>query len=162
MMIRKMQSGDIDAVMEIFNYYIEHTNCNWQRDVRPRTYYENWFSAHERTFPAFVLEQAGEVVGFACNSVFRDKVNGYDRVSENTLYILPAYQGQGGGKLLMQALIDQAKEAGLWTISAWIDSENLSSIAFHKAFGFYETGIMKRVGNKGEKRLSVSILQLDL
>ncbi|MEX1308609.1 MAG: N-acetyltransferase family protein [Eubacteriales bacterium] len=162
MMIRRMQSTDVDAVMDIFNYYIEHTNCNWQREVRPKAYYEKWFDTHEKTYPAFVLEDEGKVVGFACNSIFRDKVDGYDRVVENTLYILPEYQGKGGGKMLMQAIIAQAREANLWTISAWIDSNNQSSIAFHQAFGFYETGMMKRVGNKGGQRLSVSILQLDL
>ena len=162
MMIRKMQRGDIDAMMAIYNYYIANTNNNWQRDTRARAYYEDWFASHENTFPAFALEEQGEMVGFACLSAFREKVDGYDRMVENTLYILPEHQGKGGGKLLMQALIDQAKEKNLWAISAWIDSDNLSSIAFHKRFGFYETGELKNIGNKGEKRLSVSILQLDL
>ena len=162
MTIRKMKRRDIDAVMKIFNYYIENTTCNWQRRIRPRSYYRRWFLAHNDQHPAFVLEDAGSVVGFACLSAFRDKVDGYDKMAENTLYISPEYQGRGYGKMLMERLIETAKALGLWAISAWIDSENLSSIAFHKKYGFYETGALKRVGNKGGKRLSVVILQLDL
>ncbi len=160
MMIRKMEARDIDAVMMIFNYYIENTNCNWQREARPRAFYENWLVTHDDAHPAFVLEDEGKVAGFASLSAFRG-VNGYDKILENTVYVLPGFQGKGYGGQLMQTLIDQGKRLGLWAITAWIDSDNAASIAFHEKFGFYEVGVMKNIGNKGNARLSVSILQLD-
>jgi len=161
MLIRKMKRKDIKAVMRIFNYYIENTNCNWQRSARPLSYYKKWFAAHDALHPAFVLEHAGEVAGVASLSVFRG-ADGYDKILENSVYVLPEYQGEGYGRALMETLIGHAKRLGLWALTAWIDENNTASITFHKNFGFYETGTMKNIGHKGDKRLSVSILQLDL
>ncbi len=161
MTIRRMEEKDIDAVTMIFNYYIENTNCNWQREGRPRAFYADWLVTHDDAHPAYVLEEAGEVIGFASLSTFRG-VNGYDKILENTIYVMPGHQGKGYGAQLMQTLIDAGKRMGLWAVTAWIDSDNASSIAFHKKYGFYEVGVMKNIGNKGERRLSVSILQLNL
>ena len=161
MEIRRLNNGDTDALMDIANYYILNTMSIWQRDIRPRSFYEEYIAGHQDPYPAFAAVEDGVVVGYASLSPFRH-VNGYDRICENSIYLKPEATGKGYGKALMKKLIDEAVRLDHWALTAWIDSENQYSIDFHKAFGFYETGVMRNIGNKGGKRLSVQILQLDI
>ena len=110
--------------------------------------------------PIFIAEINGAFVGFGCLSAFRG-VCGYDKTCENTLYLLPQYAGKGCGKIIMEKLLSEAKSLGYWMMTAWIDSENKSSIDFHIKYGFYVVGEMKNIGNKSKTRRSVTILQRD-
>ena len=161
MEIRRLNDGDTDVLMEIANHYILNTMSIWQRDARPRSFYREYIAKHQDPYPAFAAVDDGVVVGYASLSPFRH-VNGYDKMCENSIYLKPEAVGKGYGKALMQTLIDEAGRLGFWAITAWIDSMNMDSIAFHKKYGFYEIGVMRNIGNKGDQRLSVVILQLDI
>jgi len=160
MEIRKANEKDIDEIMNLSNYYIEKTVHTWQRETRTRDYYEKWITDHKEKHPIFVGYSEGGFVGYGSLSPFRG-VSGYDKICENSLYLAVNMQGKGYGKVIMQKLIDEAKRLGYWAMTAWIDSENEFSIDFHKNFGFYEVGVMRKIGNKFGKRLSTYILQLD-
>ncbi|MBP9484180.1 MAG: N-acetyltransferase, partial [Negativicutes bacterium] len=55
-------------------------------------------------------------------------------------------QNQGGGKVLLQALIEETEKLGLWTLVAWIFAKNEPSVRLHKSVGFREVGIHERAG----------------
>ena len=58
-------------------------------------------------------------------------------------------KGRGIGKALLNRLIEQAIDKGLYSMVAVIgDSDNLGSIGVHKACGFTQTGIMPKAGYK--------------
>ncbi len=160
--LRKAQEKDVSAINEINNDAIKNSCSNWAWSER--SFYDamKWFNEHDSDkYCIFVSEDNGNVTGYGSLSPLRSK-EGYWPVAENSVYVHKEYRGQGIGTALMEALIERAKHTGLWAVSAWIDSENLESIAMHKKFGFYITGELKSIGEKfGEKR-SVTIMQLDL
>jgi phosphinothricin acetyltransferase len=50
------------------------------------------------------------------------------------------------GRALLQALIDAAERAGLWTLQAGIFPENEASLALHRGCGFRDVGRRERIG----------------
>lgn len=87
----------------------------------------------------------GVVVGWtALSPVSARRV--YAGVVEESVYIAAAAQGQGIGKALLKAVVDESEQAGIWTIQTSIFPENVASIALHKACGFREVGRRERIG----------------
>jgi phosphinothricin acetyltransferase len=66
-------------------------------------------------------------------------------VAEVSIYLAGAVRGQGLGKVLMAALIEESERAGIWTLQASIFPENVASLTLHKAFGFREQGYRERI-----------------
>jgi phosphinothricin acetyltransferase len=60
----------------------------------------------------------------------------------------------------MQTIIDQARVDGYHIMVGAIDSENISSIDFHKRFGFIETARMPEVALKNGQWLNLVFMQL--
>lgn len=78
------------------------------------------------------------------------------------MYVKAGCRGKGIGKLLLQPLINAAKEMHMHTIIAGIVADNEASLCLHKQFGFIEVAHFKEVGYKFEKWLDLKFLQLML
>ncbi len=87
----------------------------------------------------------GAVVGWTALSPVSAR-HVYRGVVEESVYIAAAAQGQGIGKALLKAVVDESEQAGIWTIQTSIFPENVASIALHKACGFREVGRRERIG----------------
>jgi len=61
------------------------------------------------------------------------------------VYVEQHSRGKGIGKLLMETLIKESEEEGLWTIQSGIFPENEGSIELHKKMGFRYIGKRERV-----------------
>ena len=70
----------------------------------------------------------------------------YAGVAEHSIYVADAARGQGVGKILLQAFIEESERAGIWTLQTAIFPENVASIGLHKACGFREVGYRERIG----------------
>ena len=60
---------------------------------------------------------------------------------------------------MLTELIETAKSQNLHTMIGVIDSENTTSIDFHKKFGFEEVGFIKESGYKFDRWLHSVIVQ---
>jgi phosphinothricin acetyltransferase len=76
------------------------------------------------------------------------------------VYVDRNCRGKGIGKLLLQKIIDAARELKLHSIIAGIDAENEVSIELHKKLGFKEAAHLKEVGYKFDRWLDLKLLQL--
>lgn len=162
MIIRKAVRDDLPDINDILNEAIRNTTANWSYHERSMEDARVWFDAHGAPGrPLLVAEEDGRIVGYGCLSAFRGK-DGYWPVAENSVYIHRDYRGRGVGRLLMELLIDLAREAGLRVITAWVDADNQDSIAFHERLGFKKVGTMAGIGEKFGRRLGVTILDLNL
>lgn len=72
-------------------------------------------------------------VGFASYSPKPNDDEGIFRL--NKLYLLPDQQGKGSGKILLQHVIDHAKEGGATSLELNVNKEN-PAIGFYKKNGF--------------------------
>jgi phosphinothricin acetyltransferase len=64
---------------------------------------------------------------------------------ELTIYIHPDHGGKGLGTWLMQHLIHESEEAGVWTLYSSIFEENAASIRLHLAAGFRQIGYREKI-----------------
>ena len=70
----------------------------------------------------------------------------YAGVVEHSLYVAAAARGRGVGRSLLEALIDDTEQAGVWTIQSGIFPENVPSLRLHESLGFRTVGTRERVG----------------
>ena len=66
------------------------------------------------------------------------------------------------GGALMRALFEAAEKSGLYTLTAWIDSENVLSVKFHERCGFVIVGTFRNAGVLDGKKRSVVIMSRDI
>ncbi len=160
--IREATIHDIPKILDIVNHAIMHTTANYLYDVQTLEEQTRWFENKQRSkFPVIVADLNGTAIGFGTYGTFREKI-GYQYTVEHSVYVAPDLIGKGVGKQLLQSLISQAKDEGYHTMIGGIDAANKGSIAFHKKFGFTETGILKEVGFKFGKWLDLQFMQLIL
>jgi L-amino acid N-acyltransferase YncA len=91
------------------------------------------------------LDENGRVVGWAAASAVSDRC-AYAGVIEHSVYVDPAAQGRGTGRALLEALLENARSGGVWTVQSGIFPENAGSLAVHAAVGFRVVGTRERLG----------------
>jgi L-amino acid N-acyltransferase len=160
--LRFYQTEDTQEILDIINYNILNSTALY--DYKIRSYEQQKVILEEKTaknFPVIIAELNGVVIGFGMYSEFRFR-EAYKFTVEHSVYVNRAYYGKGIGKLLLQELIQLAKNQKLHTMIAVIDSENQSSIEFHEKFGFKTVGVIKESGFKFDRWLHSVFMQLIL
>lgn len=92
------------------------------------------------------LDPASRVLGWTAASAVSDRCV-YAGVVEHSVYVDPAAQGRGIGRLLLDGLVSPTEAAGIWTIQSGIFPENIPSLRLHQAAGFDVVGIRRRLGH---------------
>jgi L-amino acid N-acyltransferase YncA len=91
------------------------------------------------------VDPGGSVVGWARVSADSDRCV-YEGIGEHGVYVDPAAQGQGVGRILLDALAAAAEQSGLYKLTSRVFTTNEASLAVHRAAGFYEVGVQPRHG----------------
>ena len=98
-------------------------------------------------YPYLVATDGPDLLGYAYYKQFRGGP-GYAYCMEHTIHLDTRATGRGIGRALMRELEARAAAAGVHVLVAAIGLGNPSSIAFHAALGYVETGRMPQVGRK--------------
>ncbi len=161
-MIRDATPEDAEALAAIYNDAVVNSTAIWndvQVDAQNRV---DWVQGRQaQGLPVLVLEEAGEVTGYASYGPFRPQ-DGYRETVEHSVYIRSDRRGGGRGAALMQALLGYARAQGQHVMVAAVDASNAPSIALHRKLGFRETGVMPQVGQKFGRWLDLALLQIVL
>src|SRR5678815_2269148 len=111
--ISTMQAGDWDRVAEIYRSGIETKQATFESNIPS---WDHWNASH-LNFARLVATCDGQIQGWAALSpVSSRKV--YSGVAEVSVYVDTAFRGQGCGSLLLQALIAESEQNGIWTLQA--------------------------------------------
>ena len=78
------------------------------------------------------IDHADRVLGWTAASAVSDR-RVYAGVVEHSVYVDPAAQGRGIGRLLLDGLADSTEAAGIWTIQSGVFPENTRSLKLHRA-----------------------------
>lgn len=105
--------------------------------------WENWNLGHLPA-PRLVAIADEAVVGWATLSSVSTR-SAYAGVAEVSVYVAPAAQGKGIGRALLESLVQESEQQGIWTLQASIFPENVASILLHKSCGFREVGTRERI-----------------
>jgi L-amino acid N-acyltransferase YncA len=161
--IRPAVRGDLDAVAAIFGHYVTTSVVTFE--VTPPTA-EDWRRTSDdlaaRGLPFMVCECDGEVVGYAYATPWRTKP-AYRHTVESTIYLAPGRTGRGLGSRLLRTLQRQCALAGVEQMIAVIaDSGSPASAALHRACGFTDAGLLRKVGRKHGRLIDTLLMQHDL
>jgi phosphinothricin acetyltransferase len=138
--IDKMRDSDWEQVREIYLEGIRSGHSTFETEAPS---WECWNEAH-LPFARLVMRAAERVNGWAALSLV-SKRQVYRGVAELTVYVAESARGQGIGRALLEALIEESERNGIWTLQASIFPENLASIKLHRRCGFREVGRRERI-----------------
>ncbi|MCU1485268.1 MAG: sortase-like acyltransferase [Actinomycetia bacterium] len=149
---------DAEAIRAIYNVEVETSTVTF--DLVPRSLSEQraWLAARTGAHVALVAEEAGEVIGFASLSPYKERP-AYSTSVEDSVYIHRAHQGKGVGKALLGELLQTAQASGFHAVFARIVGGHEASIGLHAVFGFEVVGTEREVGRKFGKWLDVVVMQ---
>jgi len=159
--IRRATIGDLAAITEIYNDAILNTTATF--DVQPKTMDEQlvWFKNHSPKLPILVAESNGKVIGWCSLSEWSDRC-AYSGTVELSIYVHAVYRSKGIGRILVEAILNEAKKFHIHSIIARIESSNSIVIHLFEKFNFIHVGTMKEVGKKFGRLLDVLIMQVIL
>lgn len=161
-MIRDATPADIGAITAIYNHAVLHTTSVWNDTPATEIQRLQWLrDRQEAGLPVIVAVVDGSVAGYASYGPYRPFA-GYRETVEHSVYVDPAMHRRGLGKLLLQAIVDRARDAGLHVMIGGIAADNDASIKLHEKLGFVQTGLLPQVGMKFGKWLDLAFLQLML
>ncbi|WP_229382933.1 GNAT family N-acetyltransferase [Microbacterium allomyrinae] len=139
--IRSMVPSDWPAVEEIYRHGIEDGEATFETQT------PTWeaFDEGKLSEPRLVaLDKSGAAVGWAAASPVSSRA-AYQGVIEHSVYVHRDARGQGLGRLLLDAFVAAADEAGFWTIQSSIFPENTASLRVHESAGFRVIGTRERI-----------------
>jgi len=133
--LMEMSADHWPEVARIYREGIASGHATFETEVPS---WERWDAAH-LPFARFIAMVGGAVIGWAALSrVSKREV--YSGVAEVSVYVTDAWRGQGVGRVLLEALIQESESNGIWTLQASIFPENAASIRLHEGCGFREVG----------------------
>jgi phosphinothricin acetyltransferase len=140
---RPARPGDAAAITGIYNQGIEDRIGTFETEPRTVAQIEAWFP-HAKAFVA-VEDSGGEVVGYAVAHPYADRCC-YAGIGEFSVYIRRDQRGRGVGRVAMTALVEAARDAGLWKLLSRVFPENRASLNLMAWSGFKELGVHEKHG----------------
>jgi L-amino acid N-acyltransferase YncA len=158
--VRAAVEADMAAVRDIYAHYVLHSLATFEETLP--TLEEMVQRRRQRLdagLPYLVAEGSDGVLGYAYAGSYHERT-AYRHTIEDSVYVADGLGGRGIGAALLSELI-AACERGPWRQIVAIvgDSENVSSIALHRRFGFELTGTLRAVGFKFGRWVDTPILQ---
>jgi L-amino acid N-acyltransferase YncA len=101
------------------------------------------------------------VVGFLAVSAVSRRAC-YAGVVEHSVYVDAQRRGLGVGRMLLERLIAEAPDHGIWTIQTSIIAANEASLALHAAAGFRTVGRRERIAQRDGVWHDTILLELRL
>jgi L-amino acid N-acyltransferase YncA len=138
---RVASRADAPDLARIYNEGIEDRLGTFE--TRPRTAEDvaRWFDGRHPT--VLVHDASGSTIAFAASSSYRSR-ECYAGIAEFSVYVARAHRGHGAGRVAMDALLAEARRAGLWKLVSRIFVENTASRRLMAATGFREVGIYEK------------------
>ena len=158
-MIRPATEADAQAICNIYNPYISDTFITFEEE--PVSVEEMTQRIRETipTLPWIVIEDGGQVVGYAYASRWKPRC-AYRYSVETTVYLSAAATGKGFGSLLYEHLIAELRQHSIHSLIGGIALPNAASVSLHEKFNFEKVAHFKEVGWKFNQWIDVGYWEL--
>jgi L-amino acid N-acyltransferase YncA len=162
-LVRAVTPGDLDAVADIFAWYVRNTVTTFEENPRTSREWSElsvWLDGLD--LPFLVAEADGDIAGYAYAGPWRAKP-GYRHTVEDSVFVANGWTGHGTGRFLLARLLEACAESGARQMIAVIaDTGEKASAALHEAFGFTVAGRLTAVGYKHGRWIDTLLMQRDL
>lgn len=152
--LRPLTPADWPRVKAIYQEGIATGEATFETDVPG---WESWNAGHLQ-HSRIVATLADRVLGWAALSPVSGRCV-YGGVAEVSVYVAAEARGRGTGRVLLERLIEESEQNGIWTLQAGIFPENLASIRLHERCGFRRVGVRERLGRLGGRWRDVVLLE---
>jgi L-amino acid N-acyltransferase YncA len=133
--VHRLVPSDWQSVAAIYASGIESGNATFETRLPD---WEDWDAAH-LSCCRLAARDGERIVGWAALSpVSRREC--YRGVAEISVYVDEDYRGRGVGKALLEALVVQSEENGIWTLQASTLPDNVASLRLQTSCGFRIVG----------------------
>ncbi len=161
--IRAARPADIPTITRIYAHAVRHGTASFELEPPD----EPEMARRQQALlagghPYLVAEHGGGVIGYAYAGPYRPRP-AYARSVEDSIYVAPEAHRRGIGRALLGRLIGECETRGFRQMIAVIgDSEQMPSIALHRAAGFRLVGTLEAVGFKFGRWLDTVLMQRPL
>lgn len=160
--VREAGVGDGAACAQIYAHYVRDTAVTFEAEPPGAEEMAHRIAAARVRHEWLILDDdTGAVAGYAYGTEFKSRA-AYQWSVETSVYLAADRQRAGGGRLLYTELLARLARRGYRRAFAGITQPNEASMAFHRAFGFQESGVFRRVGFKHGSWRDVAWMQTDL
>ena len=112
-------------------------------------------------YPYLVGEKDGQILGYVYCHPYRERL-AYQWSVEVTIYLAPAGQGKGLGRVLYEAMEEILRLQGITMLYSCITLGNEHSIKMHEALGYRLIGTFSKSGYKNGQWLDTVWLEKQL
>lgn len=158
--IRDAESGDLPAITAIYAESVLNGRGTFELEPPDQVEMAARFDAVRALgLPRLVAVIDDAVAGYAYAAPFRTR-QAYRYTVEDSIYVAPESRGRGVAGALLAELIARCEAMGLRQMVAVIgDSDNVGSIALHRAHGFADAGLFRAAGWKHDDWRDVVFMQ---
>lgn len=156
--IRHADIADADAIAEIYNQGIAERSATFETEPRSAADIVAKLAGTVRHPQLVAVNDDGSVVGWAGLSDYRPR-DCYAGIGEFSVYIDRDARGAGLGRVLLEALVDAARERGYWKLVSRVFTFNRASLRMCRACGFREVGTYEKHGRLDGRWLDVVIVE---
>jgi len=161
-LIRLATAADAAAIAAIYAPYVTDTFVSFEEVAPdPDEMARRIAGNGSGLYPWLVAELYGGVIGYASSSAFRSR-RSYRWTVETGVYLAPAAQGRGLGRMLMERMLDLLTRQGFTAVVAGITLPNPASVALHETLGFASTATYRDTGFKLGAWRTVQVFARDL
>jgi len=156
--IRDASAADATTCAAIYAPYVTETVISFE--TAPPTSAQMWERMTEalRTHAWLVAEVDDRVIGYAYGRPFAPRA-AYRWSCETSIYLDRDRHGAGIGRALYSALLQRLGDRGYRTALAGMTLPNEASAGLHRAMGYEQVGIYRRIGWKNDAWHDVAWLQ---
>lgn len=161
--LQECTEKQLPEILAIFNDAILNSTALYDYNVRTMDMMNNWYADKIRLNNPIIgaFDSENQLLGFATYGSFRVRP-AYKYTVEHSVYVRADKRGLGLGKLLLQQIIEKAKEQNFHVLVGVIDTLNQVSVKLHENEGFKLIGVMEQVGYKFGKWLDAAFYQIIL
>jgi L-amino acid N-acyltransferase YncA len=151
-------ANDAVAVCAIYNQGIEERIATLETELRSPEERRRWMAARGSRHPVIVAEQAGSVIGWASLNIFNPRP-AYEHVADLSVYVDRGWRGKGVGQLLLERLIEIARQLGYHKMVLAAFPFNAAGMALYERLGFRTVGIYREQGLLDGKWVDVIVME---
>ena len=161
MKIRFATLEDAAAILDIYAYYVEHTEITFEYEVCSLREFQERMKEIMAFYPYLVVEEENQIIGYAyAHRLFQRKA--YDWDVELSQYFHHEHTSKGYGSILFQSMIQILQMQGIRNAYSLITLPNDKSEGLHHKYGFEKCGVYHKSGYKHSKWLDVGIYEKNL
>jgi L-amino acid N-acyltransferase YncA len=146
-LIRDAIAGDAGRCAAIYGPYVAETVISFEDEAPDAGEMARRIAAAAERHAWLVLEEAGEVVGYAYGGPHAARA-AYRWACEVSVYLEMGRRRTGAGRALYEVLLSRLADRGYRTACAGMTLPNEASAGLHRALGFEPVGTYRRIGHK--------------